>query len=219
LPVPQTIRWATVADADADGVIDTGGAADNCVGVYNPNQQDSNGVGDVCDTPIKNVCGAGYRPFLEPEAAAFNSPTSSLLGITLSKVSNVSALTDTNATNYASLNLVADALGLLGTAYAGVRAVLPQPQGHEVGFVISGTPSLVNLTLLTGVTVQTLNGAAVSESFTDSTTLSLGLLTCSSDKGLLRLTPTKPFDAVRINIGGAASVLSSLQVHATCTAL
>lgn len=213
-------------DSNGDGVADAsvGAAADNCPGIYNPNQQDTdgNGVGDVCDAPIKDVCGDGFRPFLEPEAAAFNSPVANLLGIAglpLSQVSNAVNMTDTNASNYASMQVTANALGLLGTAYAGVRTVLPQPAGHEVGFLISNAPSLVNVSALTGVTVETLNGSAVVESFSNTTTLSIGLLSGSSDRGLLKLTPTKPYDAVRINIGGVASVLSSLRVHAACTAL
>ncbi|HEX6592211.1 MAG TPA: thrombospondin type 3 repeat-containing protein [Moraxellaceae bacterium] len=215
---------ATATDTDGDGkpnVASGGTAADNCPLAYNPNQQDTNGngVGDVCDAPIKDVCGAGFRPLLEPEVMAYNSPTSSLLGIPLSQVSNISAVTDTNADNYASLSLTADALGLLGTAYSGVRSILPQPAGHQVGFLISGAPSLLNVTALTGVSVQTLSGSAVVESFTDGTTLSVSLLAGSADKGLLKLTPTKPFDGLRINIGGAANVLSSLRVHAACTAL
>lgn len=217
----------TIADTDGDGVANAAvgsTAADNCPAVYNPNQQDTddNNVGDVCDAPIKDVCGAGFRPFLEPEAMAFSSPVANLLGIAglpLSQVSNAVNMTDTNATNYASMQVTANVLGLLGTAYAGVRTVLPQPAGHEVGFLISGAPSLVNVSALTGVTVETLNGSAVVESFSNATTLSVSLLAGSSDKGLLKLTPTKPYDAVRINIGGVASVLSSLRVHAACTAL
>ena len=137
----------------------------------------------------------------------------------LSMVSNVAALTDTDPDNYASMTAVADILGLLGTSYVGVHAVQPQPAGHVTGFLVSEPGQLLNLGLLSGVTVQTLQGSTVSETFTAGSTLSLSVLGGAGEPGLLSFTPTKPYDAVRVNIGGAVGVLGSLRVHAACTAL
>jgi len=55
------IATGTCSDADADGVQD---GIDNCPGVYNPDQTDSNGdgIGDAC----ANGCGNGVRDGTEP---------------------------------------------------------------------------------------------------------------------------------------------------------
>jgi hypothetical protein len=203
----------SAGDTDGDGVLN---ASDNCPAVYNPAQTDSNsnGVGDVCEAPIKDICGAGFRPLLAPEADAFGS-TSTLL----SSVTGVSTLTDTNATNYATMTSLVDLLGILGTSYVGVHTLRPQAAGHATGFLVSTTSGLISLSALSGVTVQTLNGATVSETFNTGSTLTLTLLGGGTDPARLSFNPTKSYDGVRVNIGGVANVLSSLRVHAACTAL
>ncbi len=199
-------------DSDGDGVANI---SDNCPAVPNPGQADAdgNGVGDVCDAPIKDICGANFRPLLAPEASTFAGS-----GL-LSMVRNVAALTDTDADNHATMSVVADLLGLLGTSYIGVHTAMPQVAGHEVGFVVSQPDTLLSVGVLNGVTVQTLNGSTVSETFTLGNTLFLSLLGGTGDPGLISFTPQKSYDAVRVNIGGAANVLDSLRVHAACTAL
>lgn len=200
-------------DTDGDGIAN---AADNCPLVPNPGQGDGDGnsVGDVCDAPLKDICGSGFRPLLTPEVTTFASRN----GL-LSVVSNVAALTDTNPDNHASMSSVANALGLLGTSYVGVRAAQPQAAGRATGFVVSEPGQLLSLSLLAGVNVETLQGSTVSETFTLGTTLSLSVLGGAGEPGLLSFTPTKSYDGVRVNVGGAVGVLDSLRVHAACTAL
>ncbi|MGH8492004.1 MAG: thrombospondin type 3 repeat-containing protein [Moraxellaceae bacterium] len=205
----------SATDTDGDGVLNV---SDNCPTVINQGQgdADSNGVGDVCDVPIKDICGAGFRPLLAPEVTTVASSN----GL-LSMVSNVGALTDTDADNYASMSAVANVLGLLGTSYVGVHTMELQPAGHVTGFVVSEPTQLLSLGVLTGVTVQTLQGATVSETFTPSGgLLSLSLLGSGvGEPALVSFTPTKSYDGLRVNIGGAVGVLSSLRVHAACSAL
>lgn len=203
----------TAGDTDGDGVADT---SDNCPAIANADQadSDSNAIGDVCDAPLKDICGAGFRPLLAPEA----STVASRNGL-LSMVGNVAALTDTNPDNYATMLSVADVLGLLGTSYVGVHTPHLQPAGHATGFMVSEPGQLLSLGLLAGVNVQTLQGSTVSETFTLGSTLSLNVLGGAGEPGLISFTPTKSYDAVRVNIGGAVGVLSSLRVHAACTAL
>lgn len=200
-------------DTDGDGIAN---ASDNCPAIPNPGQgdADSNGVGDVCQAPLKDICGSGFRPLLAPEVTTFASRN----GL-LSTVNNVAAITDTNPDNYASLTSVADVLGLLGTSYVGVHTMQPQAAGHATGFIVSEPGQLLTLSLLSGVNVQTLQGSTVSETFTLGTTLSLSLLGGAGEPGLLSFTPTEPYDAVRVNVGGAVGVLGSMRVHAACTAL
>lgn len=203
----------SAGDTDGDGVVN---ASDNCPVAYNPAQGDSNsnGIGDVCEAPLKDICGTGFRPLLAPEAAAFGS--SSTL---LSSVTRVSALTDTDAANYASMSSLVDLLGILGRSYVGVHTIRPQLAGHATGFVVSIPSTLISVGALSGVTVDTLNGSTVSETFTTGSTLSLSLLGGASDPARLSFSPTKNYDAVRVNIGGVANVLGTLRVHAACTAL
>lgn len=208
-------------DDDGDGIAgDSTGGPDNCPAMYNPDQADSNGdgIGDACDTALSKICGAGFRPLLDREVTPFASARTHVLGLTLSEVRDIAHLTDDNAGNHAKMRIYADLAGLLGRAHAGVRMKVPQPGNQEVGFVVSIPDAVVALNLLTGVSVQTMSGAQVVETFDDNMLLSLSILSGTTDKGLLKLTPTQPYDSVRIRMGGVASVLASLNVHASCKA-
>jgi hypothetical protein len=48
LPLLEDLGWGTGSDSDMDGVVD---AADNCVGIANPGQEDGNfnAIGDACE--------------------------------------------------------------------------------------------------------------------------------------------------------------------------
>ncbi len=211
---------AVAGDDDGDGVAgDRTVGPDNCPAMYNPDQADSNGdgIGDACDTALSKICGTEFRPLLDREATPFASARTGVL-ITLSEVLDITHLTDDNATNSTKMRIYADVGGLLGRAHAGIRLKAIQPGNQEVGFVVSIPDTVVALNLLTGVSVQTMSGARVIETFDDNTLLSLPILSGTTDKGLLKFTPTQPYDTVRIRMGGVASVLASLNVHASCKA-
>ena len=163
-------------------------------------------------------CGVGFPTvaLVGTNASATFSATQSCLGCSVSNLGNV---TDTDLTNFATISTT---LNLLGSASINVTKGSVFPGGRKVGFLVS-TPNalLLSLGLLQNVTLETfLAGQAQETASTSSPTVGLDLLGLINNPNEYFLSFTtsagKNFDAVQINDGGVADLLSGLNVYAAC---
>ncbi|MDI9868239.1 hypothetical protein [Flectobacillus roseus] len=136
------------------------------------------------------------------------------LAICASGVSNEANVVNASTTDYASMDvLLAIALGSCNS-YIEVTSPTTVPAGSEAGFVVSDGNSLINLSLLSAVTIETYNGSIKQESISGGSSLvKLGLLG-NTNTYELGFKTTKAFNKIRIvSTSGLVSVLGSLRVH------
>ena len=164
-------------------------------------------------------CGIGVpsTALLAPAA----SVSSSVNGICLfgCGVSNSSRVIDADPDNYASMNV---AVGV--SAYDTLRVTdgsTSYPSGRKAGFLIAKPGALLSLAALSNLTVRTLLNGAQQESATAATILELSALGMHSnpDIGFVGFTTSKPFNAVRIDVGSLASVATTVNVYGACVTL
>lgn len=118
---------------------------------------------------------------------------------------------DGNPATFAVMN---GAVSLAG--YAQATAIYPglSAPGDSVRILLSQTGSLLDLGLLTGLTIVTYNGNTVADSITtNQNLLVLQLLSGSNSIQTLSFKSTKPFDRIQVRLGGVLNVLSSINLH------
>jgi hypothetical protein len=134
-------------------------------------------------------------------------------------IANSSRVIDSSLSNFAAMTLH---LGVSATDTLSVATGTGNyPAGRKVGFLVAQPGSLLSLSLLGGVAVQTLSAGVVQETATDTSLLqvsALGLL-ADPNEGFVNFTTAKPFDAVRIQMGSLASVARELDVYGACVSL
>jgi len=154
---------------------------------------------------------------LSPQATA----TGGVRGVCLlgCGVNNLANTTNANAGDYATMNV---AVGVAASAYVRITdSTTTYPAGRQTGFLLASPSSLLSLSLLQNVQVSTLLNGSVQETATVSNLLTLqalGLL-ANPNEGFVGFTTTKPFNAVEVDLGQLASVLSSLNVYGACVSL
>jgi hypothetical protein len=122
-------------------------------------------------------------------------------------------------TNYATMAIP---LGVSGSTTLNVTDTATFPAGREAGFIITNGTSLLNLSLLGSVQVQTLlNGTvqetAVTTGFGDVLQVqAAGLLAVEQYAGYAEFTTTKPFNAVQIVAGSLAALDSTVHIYSAC---
>lgn len=222
-------------DTDGDGIDDdgdgsgdpndnpcTGGETDNCddncprTPNFDQADSDMDGIGDVCELN-QVACGTGpqaeFQALLDPATVA--SGTNGLC--LLCSVQNPENVVDADLTNAARLNAAVD---LVGSVFVSVT----NENGDSitapatVGFAVSSPDTLLSVDLLSGLEVQLLSDGAVVQSEPASQLLDLDLLGIVNDDEvrLATIAAEQAFDEVRLNFGGVADVLSSLDTFAAC---
>jgi hypothetical protein len=128
-------------------------------------------------------------------------------------------VTDANLSNFASINVV---VGVAATGYVRVTdTTTTYPAGREAGFLVANPAALLSLTALQNVTVRTLLNGTVQETATTGNLLTLqalGLLSNPS-QGFIGFKTSLPFNAVEVDLGQLAGVLSTLNVYGSCVSL
>ncbi|ERJ19232.1 Peptidoglycan-binding outer membrane protein OMP b-brl [Salinisphaera shabanensis E1L3A] len=223
-------------DTDNDGVAN---ADDNCPAIRNPDQTDTDGddTGDACDTtPGTDNGGSGgngggnanvascsvhpstpFTPIIDPNATVMTQTSATCL---LCGVTNTRAAIDSNLDNAANIS-VPVGLPLLGGSDASLTISSTQADDFDpgqAGLVLSSPDSLLDLELIEGITIGVLRNGVLVDEATSSNLLVLDLvgLLSSDDRRLVTFETDETYDAIRISLNGAASVLSSLDVYAGC---
>ncbi len=163
-------------------------------------------------------CGIGTptTALLAPSAAA----TGGIHGLCLlgCSVSNLSNLTDASQSNFASLSV---ALGVAASASVRVTDSVSFPAGRLAGFLVADPAALLSLTLLQNIKVDTLLNGTLQESASVGNLLTLQALGLFSNpkEAFVGFTTSKPFNAVQLDLGQLAAVLSDINVYGSCVSL
>ena len=213
---------ACSSDSDGDGVIDS---EDNCPNTSNPDQNDSDGdgIGDACDSVDDSgedayACGTGSAPFKPFRAATGSTASTETTGLCLlCSVTDPEHVIDDNFLNVTSISIP---VGVAGTA--GVRATDTNtiyPGSNLVGIALAEPDAdLLDVGLLSSISVTTYLDGTEQESFSDFTTADLDLAGTLNDDEASYLTveTSTEFDAVQVSLGSLADVLNTLDVIQAC---
>lgn len=119
---------------------------------------------------------------------------------------------DASTTSYATMY---SGVGVLAAADLTVSFRTPTLASDSVSIIVSRPATLLNLTLLSGFTVQMFMGNSPVGLPLDNTSslLQLTLLNGGAEAALTVHSQTEPYDRIKIRFGGVAGVLDLLRVH------
>jgi hypothetical protein len=139
------------------------------------------------------------------DGATVYSGTSGLcLGCAVSDEPNV---VDEDQENYATISVP---VGALGSAYLGVRISSALSGRWRVGFLVEEANGLLDAQVLERLALRTyLDGDLQS---TAASPLAIRLSLLDTQRGIVSFVTERPFDELRISVGGVAGVLSNLRV-------
>ena len=145
-----------------------------------------------------------YIPTSDDGATASSDVDGLCVGCTVDDVDNVVS-PRRNAPAHVSLPL-----GV--AASARIRVELPSPEARRsrAGFVLADGSGLLDLGVLERVTVRTFSGGALTDEASGTTLLKLQVL--NDDRHMMTLRTTSDYDAVEIEVAGAALALTDLDV-------
>ena len=127
----------------------------------------------------------------------------------LCNISNLSGLVDDDIDSGAEIDLD---VGLLVSAGLSVKVQRVIEAGNQAGFVVQGSPDLLDLNVLDDITIETYLDDSLQESvIASSPVLGLALIGGSSERSVLTIPTTLDFDEIRIVINSpvAANVLTN----------
>lgn len=115
-------------------------------------------------------------------------------------------------------------VGVGVAAYESLRVTdhtVSYPAGRKAGFMIADPSQLLSLSALGHITVRTLLNGVPQEAATAGNLLELSVLGLLSDpdEGFVGFRTTKPFNAVRLELGSLASVSTTMRVYGACVTL
>jgi hypothetical protein len=137
----------------------------------------------------------------------------------LCSISNANRVIDADLTNYATMTVP---VGVLATGSLRVTdSSTAFPAGRHVGFAVAQPGQVLSLAALGNVTVRTLLNGTTQEVADSATLLELMALAGNADPNarFLGFEATKPFNAVRIDVGSLLSVSTTMHVYSACVTL
>jgi len=203
----------------ATGPLSTPGIYTYTLSCSGPGGTNSSSVVVTVISSASADCGVGFATtmLLAPSASA----SSTVQGLCLlgCGVSNLTNVTNSNQTDFAAMSV---AVGVAATVSLRVsNSSGTFPSGRRAGFLVADPSALLNLSLLQNVTVDTLLGGTLQESATVGNLLELQALGLFNNprEGFVGFRTTKPFDALRLDLGQLANILGSLDVFGACVSL
>ncbi|GGD70851.1 hypothetical protein GCM10011514_38700 [Emticicia aquatilis] len=222
-------------DADGDGIPD---CLDKCANGNDLADSNGDGVPDACTPEFPTVVANGdtvcvgqtiyltsnatQTELLEDNKVCNDAIVGtgvrlnpSLTGICLGcTVSNGAAVIDGDLTNYTELAIGVSIIGG-GTALSVQDTMRRYPAGNYAGFVVQPVGGLLDLSVLSSITIRTYLNGTLQESATISNSL-LGVSVLTGNGGLQKVgfIATKTYDEIQIIAGGGlASLLTGLRVY------
>ena len=226
----KTLRWSCgAALVAAAGLLTLSGCADGSGNNTNNSSNNSSSSSGTnckpgtagCTVVINCPTGTTFKPFVNasPTDTTFTA-SSNVNGVCTNGI-GICSVTDVNNVTDPTTNLPATisvSLGLLGAdAAITVKDNTGSfPAGDVAGFIISfPAAQLITLSLFEPITVTTINNGVDGASGVNTRDVALDLLTLLSDPQAfvgLTVTATTQFNALRIDVGGLANVLSNVDV-------
>jgi VCBS repeat-containing protein len=143
-------------------------------------------------------------------ASTINDPQTGIFGLCiLCSLLNEDNVVDADTTDFAEINLP---IGVGGNARIAVEANEVIPANYEVGFAMRQGSGLLNLTLLSAITISTYKDGDPRESVVANSALANVTLLGSSNINLIGFKTTMDFDEVRMRVNGI-SILVDLDVY------
>ncbi|WP_034385931.1 Ig-like domain-containing protein [Deinococcus sp. YIM 77859] len=127
----------------------------------------------------------------------------------LCTVENDANVVNTNLTDEASLKV---SVGVAGHAYLRVIGTEQRSAGQVVGFAVRRPGGLLDLGVLTNLTLVTYLNGQPQETRSGASVLDLALLTPGSDIQTVAFRTSQPFDSVELRLGGVVEALTELRV-------
>lgn len=143
-------------------------------------------------------------------AEASGAPTQGQSGVcVLGSISGAANLTDSDTTNFANINIP---LGVACTRFLQVPTTAMNAPGTFAGFTIQNNSTILNATLLGGISVSTYENGTLRETVTGTSLLSAVALSGASPVYQLGFKTTLQFNQIRISVAGV-SVLADVNVY------
>ncbi|SFN57610.1 Por secretion system C-terminal sorting domain-containing protein [Chryseobacterium oleae] len=129
------------------------------------------------------------------------------LGLILAKMTNTSAIVDTNTSNYATATLPAASFLSIFSAYATVGTNTLLPANTYAGFTLEKAANLIGVSVLENITVTLYNNNTQTDSFTSTGSLISGnFFTTDSNKFYVGGKSTKPFNRIKVTFYSGTGV-------------
>ncbi len=160
------------------------------------------------------VSGDCAQPLLATNAykasIAFNHTGISSVACVACSISNIGNIINGNLTDYATINLT----GAVVNASVSVLTAQTINGSYQAGFIISGDATLLNLTVLAGLQINTyLNGTLQDTYFANNSLVDVTLLGGTSNKARVSFLTSKPFNEIQLVVSGTVSALQNLLVY------
>jgi hypothetical protein len=200
----------------ATGAIDTAGSYTYTLTCSGPGGSGSASVNVQVTGSTVVDCGVGVpsKQLLAPTVTA----SSSVTGLCLLNcgTANLGNVTNSSTSDYATMSVAVGVAAIVGLSVTDNSNVYPA--GRKAGFLTALPSSLLSLSLLGNVTIETLLSGQVQESATRSNLLQLQALGLFSnpDEGWIEFTTTKAFNEVRLDLVSTVGALFTLQVYGAC---
>lgn len=121
------------------------------------------------------------------------------LGLILAKMTNASAIVDTNTSNYATATLPVASILSIFSAYATVSSNTLLPANTYAGFTLEKAANLIGVSVLENITVTLYNNNTQTDTFTSTGSLISGnFFTTDSNKFYVGGKATKPFNRIKV---------------------
>ncbi|MGK6344008.1 T9SS type A sorting domain-containing protein [Chryseobacterium sp. DT-3] len=130
-----------------------------------------------------------------------------LFGLILAKMTNPTAIVDTNTSNYATATIPAASFLSIFSAYATVNTNSLLPANTYAGFTLEKAANLIGVSVLENITVTLYNNNTQTDIFTSTGSLISGnFFTTDSNKFYVGGKATKPFNRIKVTFYSGTGV-------------
>lgn len=155
--------------------------------------------------PTGSGCGIRY---------ANNYNTGGAGGCLGCSIQNPEHATDADLTNYAQINMV---VGIAASRFIELSFASPGNAGDFVGVIMGTGSGLLDINLLSNITITPYNGVTAGTPYTASSLLGASLLSGGSQHSMMGFNASSAFTSIRISMSAAAGLLNSMRIYGAVT--
>ncbi len=165
--------------------------------------------GSECDNNVADDC----VQMLKAGDATLEMSRTGFFGIACVNCSltNLGNLIDEEDDNYA---VISQSIGLESIASVSIKSGQLFTNKYQAGFIIASPGGLLNISALSGITIQTYNnGVLVDNYIANSSLVGLEIIDQSSGKMMIVFQPTASFNEIRLTVTATIGVLQTIHVY------